>query len=113
MPSKKEKLATAISIVTVFPCLKYKFTESDHEHFYCGKSHTGHIEIYVRQRGSRSKHIITKWNHRKEIPQCRELVGEENCEVERMLQERRPTALNKEELLHMMAETRIFQEIGF
>ncbi|XP_065672248.1 uncharacterized protein LOC124815486 isoform X2 [Hydra vulgaris] len=109
MPSKEEKLVTAVSIVAGFPCLKSKLTESGHEYFYCGKSHTGHIEIYVRQRRSRSKQIITKWNHRKEIPHCRELVGEENCEVERMLRERRPTALNQEELLHMMAESRIFR----
>ncbi|XP_065640873.1 uncharacterized protein LOC124819380 [Hydra vulgaris] len=107
MPSKEEKLAMAVS--TVFPCLKSKFTESGHEHFYCGKSHTGHIEIYVRQRRSRSKHIITKWNHRKGTPPCRELVSDENFEVERILRERRPTVLNQEELLHMMAETRIFR----
>ncbi|XP_065672127.1 uncharacterized protein LOC136089954 [Hydra vulgaris] len=111
MPSKEEKLAMAVSIVTGFPSLKSKLTESGHENFYCGKSHTGHIEIYVRQRRSRSKQIITKWNHRKEIPHCRELVGEENCEVERMLRKRRPTALNQEELLHMMGhdESRIFR----
>jgi hypothetical protein len=42
-------------------------------------------------------------------PRLQTPTAEENLDVERLLRERRPTKDNKEELLDMMTETRLFR----
>ncbi|XP_065664994.1 uncharacterized protein LOC136086679 isoform X2 [Hydra vulgaris] len=64
-PSKEGKLQLCQPLVTAFPILRDNATSSGFEHFYDAKVHTGFLEMFIRQRRSRSDNIETLWSQRK------------------------------------------------
>ncbi|XP_065649845.1 uncharacterized protein LOC136078293 [Hydra vulgaris] len=103
-PSKEEKLQLCQALITAFPILRDNATSSGFEHFYDAKAHTGFLEMFIRQRRSRSDNIETLWSHSRKRD---DVLLNSSEKVEQTLRELQPTTSNKESLLKMMADTRV------